>query len=31
MQSIILMIQHLVNRELELEFLNKKYAETFPF
>ena len=30
MQSIILVIQHFVNREHELEFLNRKYAGNSP-
>ncbi len=30
MQSIILMIQQFINRESELDFLNRKYAENSP-
>ena len=30
MQSIILMLQHFINREHELEFLNRKYAGNSP-
>ena len=30
MQSIILMLQHFINREHELEFLNWKYAGNSP-
>ena len=30
MQSIILILQHFINREHELEFLNRKYAGNSP-
>ena len=30
MQSIILTVQQFINREFELDFLNRKYAENSP-